>query len=375
MDSISESCGSLSPPVPDAEFDTHTAARQKMFDRLDMYQSLNDDDDTVHFLRSVFRFLPIQGQVHLADDADSCDDDDRLRQLAKHLDTALLRPMVATGGNTPAITPSPRSGVEDFIDDLLSQDFDSTTRRQGELRRACLQLDNHQCVVTKFWEFDYDSRPLDAHTADLEAAHIIPFGLGNFREDERLRRAQIWHCLYRYFPTIYDLFHHSDEDVNCIDNMIILAASLHQEFGRFSFILEETNVSGRYRVKTFSQFRNTFLRPHMPESVIIASHDPRYPAPNKSLLAVHAAVGNILHATGHGELIAKTMKHLGGSGSHALAKDGSTNVEELLSVTGLSLLAINPSHRSPARKEKHSRHVGSGLPSAENQPPASPMRD
>jgi hypothetical protein len=224
--------------------------------------------------------------------------------------------------------------------------------------------------VTKFWDFDYASRPPDAHTADLEAVHIIPFGLGNFRKDERLRHAQIWHCLYRYFPTISDLFHRTEEDINRIDNVMMLWAVLHKEFGRFSLILEDTNVSGRYRVKTFSQFRNTILRSHMPEFVILASHDHRYPVPNKFLLAVHAAIGNILHATGRGELIAKTMKHPGDSGGHALAKDGSTNVEELLSVTGLSSLAINPSHRSPARKEGHSRHVGPGLPGVENQPPS-----
>lgn len=64
--------------------------------------------------------------------------------------------------------------------------------------------------------------------------------------------------------------------------------------------------------------------------------------PNKSLLAVHAAVGEILHASGHGERIEETMKRLEGSDSHALATDGSTNVEELLSITGLSLLATNP---------------------------------
>ncbi|KAJ5139176.1 uncharacterized protein N7515_004024 [Penicillium bovifimosum] len=61
----------------------------------------------------------------------------------------------------------------------------------------------------------------------------------------------------------------------------MMASPLHREFGRFSFVLEETT-----------------------------SHDPRYSAPHSSLLAVHAAVSNIPHATGRGELIAKTMQHL-----------------------------------------------------------------
>ncbi|KAJ5559343.1 hypothetical protein N7535_009571 [Penicillium sp. DV-2018c] len=334
------SFGSLSSPVPEAQFDAYAAAREKMFARLDKYQSLNDDDDTVHFLRSVFRFLPTRGQARLANDVEDCDDDSQLLQLAKHLDTTLLKPMLATGGTTPAITPSPLPGVEDSIEDLPSLQVDSATLRLSKTRRICLQRDNYQCVVTKAWEHEHNpivNLPPDALTADLEAAHIIPFALGSFREDERLRHGYIWQCLYRYFPTIRDLFHRGGEDVNCIDNVMMMASPLHREFGRFSFVLEETSVSGRYRVKIFSRFR-TFYQSIMPDFTRIASHDPRYPAPHSSLLAVHAAVGNILHATGHGELIAKTMQHLGGNGMHALANDGSTNVEELLSVTGLSLL-------------------------------------
>lgn len=67
----------------------------------------------------------------------------------------------------------------------------------------------------------------------------------------------------------------------------------------------------------------------------VLSHNSRYPAPSKSLLAVHAAVGKIRHASGRGELITKTIPHFSGNSGHALANDGSTNVEEWLSVTGL----------------------------------------
>lgn len=55
MGSLSDmSSGSLGPPVSEAQFDAYTAARQKMFARLHNYQSLNDDDDTVHFLGSSY---------------------------------------------------------------------------------------------------------------------------------------------------------------------------------------------------------------------------------------------------------------------------------------------------------------------------------
>jgi hypothetical protein len=257
----------------------------------------------------------MEGQIHLSDDVDSCDDDDRLRQLAKHLDTALLRPMVAL---------SSRPGVEDSTEDSAT-------------RRACQQRDKNQCVVTNFWNPDCDSRPPGALTAYLEAVPIISFG--NFRKVELYQQAQVWNCLYRYFPTIRGFFHDSNEDDNRYDNVMMLAEPLHQDFRRFSIILEETDVSDRYRVKTFPNFENPFLWPHIPEFLVLTSHDPQYPVPNKFLLGLHAAIGNILHATGHSELIEKTLKHLGGSGGRALAEDGSTNVEELLSVTRLSLLA------------------------------------
>ncbi|KAJ5938681.1 hypothetical protein N7466_001815 [Penicillium verhagenii] len=368
MDRLPESLSSLSPPVLDNDFNPHES-RHKISTRLERYAPLNDDDDTVHFLESVFRFLPVEGQVHLASDIDSCDDDERLRKLSTHLDTAMLRPMVVTGGKTPAVIPSPRPGAEDSVEDLLSHDFDSINRRQGQLRRICLQRDNHQCVVTKFWDFDYasDSRPVDAHTSDLEAVYILPFGLGNFQKDERRRHALIWNCLYRYFPPIRNFFHRSDESVNRVDNVMMLTASLHAEFGRFNLVLEESTISGRYRVKTFPQFHNTFLRQFIPDFITIDSPDSQYPSPNSLFLALHASIGNILHATGRGELVEKIMRHLDGAGGNALARDGSTNVGELLSVTSLSALAINPSHSPVPHKKRHVGDVGSWLPGMENQ--------
>ncbi|KAF4769950.1 hypothetical protein HAV15_011756 [Penicillium sp. str.  len=178
MDSLSRmSSGSLSPPVSEAQFDAYTAARQKMFARLDEYESLNDDDDTVRFLTSVFHFLPTQGQSHLADDVDLCHNDDQLRQLVKHLETTLLKPMLAAGRTTPAITPSPLSGVNDSAEDL--------TGRQSELRRICLQHNNNQCVIAKAWGHER-SPPPDAITGDLEAAHIIK--VKSIDEDNRPKR-------------------------------------------------------------------------------------------------------------------------------------------------------------------------------------------
>ncbi|KAJ5946380.1 hypothetical protein N7454_003219 [Penicillium verhagenii] len=69
---------------------------------------------------------------------------------------------------------------------------------------------------------------------------------------------------------------------------------MHSELGRFNLVLEESTVSVRYRVKTF---RNSILRLHMPEFVTLESPDSRYPSPNRLFLALHTAIGNVLHAT------------------------------------------------------------------------------
>jgi hypothetical protein len=160
--------------------------------------------------------------------------------------------------------------------------------------------------------------------------------MGTFLEDERFKNAAVWEFMYRYFPTIQE-----GCDINRHENVMMLDAVLHQEFSRFSFILEATDVPSRYRTKSFPNFVYSGYRYIIPEFVTILSHDGRYPAPSKRLLDVHAAIGNILHATGRAEVIAKMINELRGSGGQALAKDGSTNVEEMLSVSALFLLAMN----------------------------------
>ncbi|KAF7121679.1 hypothetical protein CNMCM5793_009151 [Aspergillus hiratsukae] len=64
---------------------------------------------------------------------------------------------------------------------------------------------------------------------------------------------------------------------------------------------------------------------------IQAGADLRYPLPSPKLLQLHCAVANILHATGRGEKLGRILRDYGATG--ALARDGSTIISELLSVT------------------------------------------
>lgn len=149
----------------DLDFEPHAAARGSLYTRLKRYQppNDNDNDDTVRFLKTFFKFLPVEGQVNLTEGANGCEDDPSLRQLAKQLETALLRPMIATGGKMPVL----------------------------DLRAECMQRDNHRCILTKYWDFKYHDQPPGSPTTSLEAAHIFPFAMGTFLEDERFKNAAV----------------------------------------------------------------------------------------------------------------------------------------------------------------------------------------
>jgi hypothetical protein len=182
----------------------------------------------------------------------------------------------------------------------------------------------------------------------LEAAHIIPFALGSFRNDVEQQGLNIvWEAIYRYFPSVRSRLHLGLADVNGEENVITMYAPLHHEFGAFHFVLEKTETRDRYRVKTFRRF-SSFLLPCLPRDgfVTLRSYDGRYPLPDPNLLALHAAIGNILHATGSAERIEKILRDLEGA-SGGLAPDGSTDISALLSMSQLSLEASRDSLQKP----------------------------
>ncbi|CAL5871392.1 uncharacterized protein PFLUO_LOCUS5642 [Penicillium psychrofluorescens] len=364
----SGSLSPLSPAVSATDFDVFADANDTLRSRLAEYEPTSDNDNVVQFLLTVFKFLPLQGQVNLARDVAVCHDDDMLRQLDNYIDSSLLRPLLAQGGRTPAITSSSLPGAEESVEDLLSLDLESATRQQTVLRRKCLERDEYRCVVTKACLPGHGTSPSDRH-APLEAVHIIPFALGSFPSDERRANAEVWSCIYRYFPNIQCLFHENQGDINRLDNVMMMVSFLHKEFGAFRFVLVETETPNRYRVKRFSRFSD-FFDNLMPEYTVSPANHPLHPPPKKQFLAVHAAVGNILHTTGRGAQIEEILDQLGDDDSYGLATDGSTKIADLLSVTSLSLLSANPSPMSPSRSDKLSHYAtAKAYHVTENEPP------
>jgi hypothetical protein len=89
-------------------------------------------------------------------------------------------------------------------------------------------------------------------------------------------------------------------------------------------VFEATPTPYRYRLKIFPSFTK-ILNVHLPHDNIVTMYSDykQFGPPNPTFLAVHAAIGNILHLTGRGETIEKLMRDLGDN-SALLTHHGTT---------------------------------------------------
>lgn len=243
-----------------------------------------------------------------------------------------MRPLLSQGGKTPAITPSPRLAFEDSVEDLHSRDITSATRNEQVcLRRDCLKRDGYQCTITKHWSSDHNFPP-GQPKGTLQAVHIIPFALGSFDTDDEQRRiSEIWTQIFRYFPSLRSTFDMPSEAVNREDNIMMMVEPFHGEFGRFHFVLEATSTPHQYHIRTFPRF-SSVCEFSLPKDrlVSLTNQYPRVDLPRAVHLELHAAIGNILHASRRAETIEKLIRDLGETGG-SLSQDGSTNISNLLS--------------------------------------------
>ncbi|KAF4269040.1 hypothetical protein KXW98_002204 [Aspergillus fumigatus] len=311
---------------------TSPEVKAKLRPKLKEYIVRNREDDTAQFLETCYMFLPPDGQKNLYDDIWACQSNDELHELAETLDTGLIRPLLANANHTPELGSS-YSAEEDAID-LIGSDYRKVLER---LRKKCLERDANKCVISGSYDQNSDA-PDEALTGPLEAVHILPSVLGG-PKDERKALSDAWANLYRYFPALRSRLKFTLEDINREHNAIMMLFPLGREFKTFSLILEETSTPNRYRVKTFPHFATAY-RGFLPADglVTLTSQSKRCQPPSPILLAVHAAIGNILHASGRGKAIENVMQEAREDWV-CMAGDGSTDVGKLLSVTSLALLA------------------------------------
>ncbi|KAJ5535465.1 hypothetical protein N7527_001719 [Penicillium freii] len=296
----------LGSPSPSIKSDLSTFERQvSLKSILESYQASHSADDTLFFLQIVFKYLPSDGQRNLIEDLSGCQDDNAIRQHAESLDAGLLRPILSIGGKTPAITPSPRTPrLDDSIENLNSFDGQTVTQiDQQQLRRNCLARDGYQCVLTKCW--DVGTTPYPPDDLYTRCKQFISFRPSSGGLEPTTSKIELL------------------RDVNREDNILMMASVFHEDFSKFRFILEATI----YPTETL---------------ITLTTHDDRFRDPNPEFLAVHADIGNILHASGRAENIEKLLRDFEDA-DPLLATDGSTDISGLLSVSRLSVLS---SHRN-----------------------------
>jgi hypothetical protein len=120
----------------------------------------------------------------------------------------------------------------------------------------------------------------------------------------------------------------------------MLDSQLHREFGQFRLIFEATGTSHQYRIKTFPDTATGPIR-YLPRNRLVKFRvcKGNWELPDPRLLKIHASIGNFLHMSGQAETIDKVLQRFEDCGG--LAPSGSTNIEDLLAVSSLSLLASN----------------------------------
>ncbi|OJJ43555.1 hypothetical protein ASPZODRAFT_28222 [Penicilliopsis zonata CBS 506.65] len=318
--------------------------------RLQVYSPESPSDDTANLLRQVFKYLPSDGRRHLADDILQCASDSQVRQLAESVVTGLLTPLKAAGLKTASVTPSPRIGLEDSIENLGGMVEEPMTRKQQELRDRCLPRDGNRCVVSGVFDWNNRDIPDGKPLGFLEAAHIVPFSLATFRDHvERDYIVSVWTNMFRYFPSLRSRLGFEYRNINDPRNVMMLEAGVHSHFGLFKLALEPTETPNQYQIKTFGPvMASTDLILPQSRLVTLVAHDGREELPSPILLQLHAAIASILHATGRGEAIEKTFRDYGNI--EVLARSGSTDISRLLSVSSLQP-AIVSSNVRPAQTE------------------------
>jgi hypothetical protein len=92
---------------------------------------------------------------------------------------------------------------------------------------------------------------------------------------------------------------------------------MYREFGPelrpFHLVSEATSTPNRYRLKTFPSFTKVLNILLSHDNIVTMSDHKQFGPPNPAFLAIHPAIGNILHLhlTDRGETIEKLMRDLG----------------------------------------------------------------
>ncbi|KAM3512571.1 hypothetical protein MY11210_003746 [Beauveria gryllotalpidicola] len=275
-------------------------------------------------LRSFFRAieLPMDGPaVDFANDEQIEALRARVTGFAEHLVDNFFLPLRASNARTPQPTPHYRSATLRSS----SRDFVGTPERLSTLRGDCLRRDGHRCVVSYAFDMvkareretpegrivdDGGNLIEDNNIQYLEVAHILPHSLVHVASDEELSETK---------KTALEILNMFDNDaahlINGVDidrphNALTLTLDLHRSFGAFGIYFTQVSDSPHtYRIDTFRRIGFQVMFPVTRTLYLSAEHQNIDP-PSPRLLALHRAIGHILHLSGAGEYIDNILRKM-----------------------------------------------------------------
>lgn len=119
-------------------------------------------------------------------------------------------------------------------------------------------------------------------------------------------------------------------DIDRPRNAITLTHSLHNFFGDFQIFFQPLSDPHTYRIDSFLP-RYVFRDPAFPLTRTLYLTDSRtIDAPSSRLLAIHSAIGHILHLSATGDYIDALLRDMEEKG---IREDGSTDLDRLLKLS------------------------------------------
>ncbi|KAL2256825.1 hypothetical protein VTK26DRAFT_1067 [Humicola hyalothermophila] len=298
-----------------------------------------------HFLRAFFDSL------ELSMDGDEARDE-RIRSkffgFADYLIDNFFLPLKASARKTPQPSPAYHSAIQRLQGSGVG--FAGTPERISALRGACLIRDRHRCVVTrKFDRTEALKRITSARGAaqdddgnllneeqygifePLEVAHILPHSLTKLGRGEELNPSK------QAALAILNMFDHGaghlieGVDIDRPRNALTLTLNMHDLFGNFHIYFEPVPDAEPHTYRIESFLPPSFVGGLLPVTRTLFLTDSRtIDPPSARLLAIHRAIGHILHLSAAGSYIDNILRDMEDAGERGARADGSTDLGRLV---------------------------------------------
>ncbi|KAI5993318.1 hypothetical protein EDD15DRAFT_2439690, partial [Pisolithus albus] len=237
-------------------------------------------------------------------------------------------------GRTPMPSSHPsRQSVDDLVAKVEDELKDAPQNHQ-KAKKLALIRDGFQCVVTKAYdrEIVYNNRRLQQAVLDgadakyTECAHIFPESIsseitpvGSLPEMNFNNATTVWAVLdlFGYRNLRQDL---NGARIHRLENVMTMDTCVRMDFDTLRIYFTATEVPNRYKLQAFHRI---YLC-QRPRYVTFSTPDAdKYPLPDPTYLAIHAACAKVAHLSGAAEHIQKVLERM--EGTLVLAEDGGSS--------------------------------------------------